>query len=239
LAKVLEGYSGLHKDYDRFMNKAKVAIFAAIVSFLLIDWKGFFFFIMAICIAFAMHQISKAKNFKIGVQGERTMKRICRKLPDAYSVVTNVELHVDGRAIHYDAIIVGPAGIFVVEAKNMNGTIIGSGTSLELVQHKIGRRGGRYSNRVRNPIRQLDGQIFQLSNLLKQHQLGVWIKGIVFFTNKEAEVKITNANVPVFSTSQKGAKLLKKMLLEIEANQQHVSQQAQDKAIAVLTGQTP
>lgn len=236
LAKVIEGYSQLRKDYNKHMNKVKIAILLAIVSFFLTGWQSFFFFVMLGCILYCLYEYVQAKEYKTGIDGERQMVGVSVKLPPKYTVITNVELFHEGRATLYDAIVVGPAGIFILEVKNMNGRVVGYAYDSELTQHKVGRKGGHYSKDVKNPIKALGYQTHLLSSIMKHHNIGAWIGGIVFFSNRNVTVKIAGSNVPIFTMREKGAKKLKQYLIEQESKNQPLNEQVQKKAIAILTG---
>jgi len=239
LANLIKGYSSLHEEYDKVKHKVTLWAVLMVVSFFaMLEW-GIFFIGIVVC-GFFLGKYSKLLKLKrSAIDGERTMNKVCRKLPESYTVVTNVELTSEGKTHYLDQIIVGPSGVYLIETKNMNGSVVGHADSGELLQHKIGRQGGRYSNRVRNPIKQLGGQLHHLSNYFKYHGVNVWVKGVVYFTNSEVKVNIASAQVPIFTQSARGAKQLKKHLLDAEANGQVLSQQDQQKIVAILTGQTP
>lgn len=237
MAKVIEGYSQLRKDYDKRINHVKIAFLLAIAAFFLTGWKSFFFFIMLGCIVYGLYHYSGAKEYKTGVVGEKIMRAVSIKLPPKYTVITNVELFHEGKTVLFDSIIVGPAGIHVVEVKNMNGRVVGHASEFELTQHKTGRNGGQYSKDVKNPIKAVAFQTHLLSTLLKHHNIGAWVNGMVFFSNRTVKVKIAGSQIPIFVMGEKGAKKLKQYLLEQEAKNQPLSEQAQQKVIGLLTGQ--
>lgn len=237
MAKVIEGYSQLRKDYDKRMNHVKIALLLAIVAFFLTGWKSFFFFIMLGCIVYGLYHYLGAKDYKTGVVGEKQMRAVSAKLPPKYTIITNIELFHEGKSVLYDSIIVGPAGIYVVEVKNMNGRVVGHASEYELTQHKVGRNGGHYSKDVKNPIRAVAFQTHLLSTLLKHHNIGAWVSGMVFFSNRTARVKISGSQIPIFVMGERGAKRLKQYLIEQESKTQPLSEQAQKKVIGLLTGQ--
>ncbi|MBU9721590.1 MULTISPECIES: nuclease-related domain-containing protein [Bacillaceae] len=123
-------------------------------------------------------------------------------IPDGYDVIENVELtSPNGKErTEINHLVVGKNGVFVVDVKNVMGTIEGNESSSSWVQHKDGRKGGNYSTELRNPMKEVRKQVHLLSNLFKKNKLDVLVEGSVLFTNKRVDVKVkSSGKTPIFT----------------------------------------
>lgn len=148
----------------------------------------------------------KSNILKSGIKGERNLISILRKLPDGYKAISNVIVEYEGKPSELDLVLIGKNGVFVIETKNHNGTIVGDDTDERWIQKKVGQKGGRYQKSMYNPIKQVSTHVFRLSNFLKTNNINVWVQGAVFFSNRSTRVNISNHNnkVPVFVASKNG-----------------------------------
>lgn len=143
-----------------------------------------------------------------GVAGERHIRELLARLPDQYTVVSNLWIHHQGQASELDHVVVGPTGLYVVETKNHNGRITGFADADEWRQQKTGRGGGHYESTMHNPIKQVKTHVHRMAGYMHDHGLRVWVDGVVIFSNPAADVQITGGNVPVFAVSHEGAQRL-------------------------------
>ena len=143
-------------------------------------------------------QYGKIKIVYSGLKGEKNTTKLLGTLPDSYTVLSDIKVEVEGKSSQIDHIVVGPTGVYVIETKNMNGSIVGNESDHQLVQHKIGRRGGEYSKSFYNPVKQVGTHVYRVSAYLKKHSLGTWVQGVVLFSNPDAEVHIQSNKIPVF-----------------------------------------
>lgn len=140
---------------------------------------------------------SRYSSYKSGLTGENKALIDLEQLPNDYHLFNNLLITDGDRKRELDLVIVGPTGLFVVEVKNHNGKIKGAVEDKQWIQHKVGRRGTPYSSKMYNPLKQLGGQIFSLSQLMKNMDVNVWIEGIVYFTNKDVRLDISGENSKV------------------------------------------
>lgn len=147
----------------------------------------------------AAYFYQKYRRLASGVSGENTATKALAALPDDYSVFTNVHLSDGQKRCEIDAVLVGPKGVFAIEVKGHNGIIEGSHDQENWTQHKVGRKGGEYSNSIKSPIRQLNRNIYFLANYYKQKNINAWINGIVAFSTAE-QLNVFSPNVPVVTT---------------------------------------
>ncbi|MED1855013.1 nuclease-related domain-containing protein [Brevibacillus borstelensis] len=144
-------------------------------------------------------QYGEVKKIHTGLKGEKNTKKLLATLPDSYTVLSDIKVEVEGKSSQIDHIVVGPTGVYVIETKNMNGSIVGNESDHQFVQHKIGRRGGEYSKSFYNPVKQVGTHVYRLATYLKKHSLDTWVQGIVYFSNPDAEVNVNSEKIPVFS----------------------------------------
>ena len=120
-----------------------------------------------------------------GSWGEHeALSGLSKELPDQYHLFVNVSVH---EKMESDMVVIGPNGVFIVEVKSFNGTLEGSVNDRNWVLHKVGRKGGRYTKTIKNPLRQLKRNIAILSQYLKLERCSAWIDGVVLFPNDNTE----------------------------------------------------
>lgn len=138
-----------------------------------------------------------------GVTGEKTAASLVEKaLPDTYYCITNAQIQYENRHNELDMIVVGPTGIFIVEVKNVSGTVSGSYFDKTLHQEK-----GKSSKDMNNPVNQVRQHADILSRYLKANGVRTWVQGVVLFVNPRARLDISDipANgVPMFAVSEGG-----------------------------------
>lgn len=149
---------------------------------------------------------AEIKKKDTGAKGEIITNRLLSKLPDSYSIISDLEITDEsGKTSQIDTVILGNNGIFIVETKNMNGTIKGTSDDRELIQFKLSRNGNNYSKKFYNPIKQVRTHTYRLSKLLKDNGLNYNIKDSVFFANENAVVRIDNkSSTKVFNLANNG-----------------------------------
>lgn len=118
-------------------------------------------------------------------------------LPDSYTLFNN--LHVQGNRgpRELDLVVVGPNGIFIVEAKNYKGEIHGAGNDPQWQQIKRSRRGNSYPRTIGNPVSQIRGAALALKEHLKREGVYAWIEGIVVFTEPDCTLNVGETGIPV------------------------------------------
>ena len=81
--------------------------------------------------------------------------------------LTNVEISFDEKSAEFDNIIVNKYGVFIIEVKNYNGTIVGGEDDYEWEKYHTSDAGNTYVKSVKNPIRQVRRQAGILAEYLK------------------------------------------------------------------------
>jgi len=129
-----------------------------------------------------------------GAKGENATLEMLSLLPDSYTIFNQVQVpnkQSRNGNTEIDFVVVGPNGVFVIEVKNNNSIIICSDEDREWLVYKVGRRGTPYTASMRNPVKQLKGQIWALNNFTKERRYKTWLEGIVFFSNPNCCLKFT------------------------------------------------
>lgn len=146
--------------------------------------------------------LNKHSMLKAGIEGKEAAAHALRKLPDYYEVYEGIEVQRDSKTVRFDYVVVGDNGIFVVNVKNHNGTIEGREDASSWQQHKVGRKGGHYSNTIRNPIKRVRWQVHVLADYLKEKQISAWVEGIVYFANPSVRVNVNTERTPVIDSPE-------------------------------------
>jgi len=201
MAKVLnDGNNDLKESLKTYRKKSIRNFLLLLISFFLIPLTFGISAIAFIAFAFMLAKSNqKASTISAGVKGETISMKLLEGLPDSYYIIPGPRIEVDGKESEMDHVILGPSGIFVMETKNHNGYIKGSEADRELIQHKVGQKGGRYKKRFYNPIKQVNTHVYRLSQLLKNNGYRHWVQGMVLFTNKKAKVDVGWVKTPVFN----------------------------------------
>ena len=80
---------------------------------------------------------------------------------------SNVSIEIEGKRTELDHIIVNNRGIFIIEVKNYSGSLMGTDNDYEWVKTKISSSGNSYTKIVKNPIKQVNRQVYLLAQFLK------------------------------------------------------------------------
>ncbi len=145
-------------------------------------------------VAFRYHQ-QKYQVYRGGSIGEKNVtKTLAGNLNDDYTLMNGAYLKGGGGDI--DHIVLGPTGVFVLETKNWSGRILCNGDDW--------RRPGKHS--VGSPSLQVKHNTQKVKHVIDAsgdlRGLGVWVEGIVVFTNKHASLSISNPTVTVLKLQQ-------------------------------------
>lgn len=127
---------------------------------------------------------------KFGKYGEQKVSFIIQKvLRDDDFLFSGVEISVDGRRTELDNVIVNKYGVFIIEVKNYIGHIVGNEDDYEWKKEKVTDSGHIYEKTVKNPIKQVERQIYLLSEYLNSHGEKVWIRGYAMLLHGNSPVR--------------------------------------------------
>ncbi|MCL4429633.1 MAG: NERD domain-containing protein [Chloroflexi bacterium] len=204
----LKGASSYLKNQVR-KNLAKAAlsalIFAAVLSLLVYRVlstlqvgtleEATLVFLIAPLVAF-YYYLRKYHIYSGGWQGEKQVaKLLTSTLSDDYYLIN--DLYLQGGGGDIDHIVLGPNGVFVLETKNWSGNISCNGDQWQ----RAGKR-----NFSSSPSRQVKRNAEKIQRLIDNspslRPLGVWVGGVVVFTNRNATLHVNNPTVPVLRLPQ-------------------------------------
>lgn len=247
MAKIIENYSELTNDYKAMDKKVTALTFFVALNYVLL--AGWFLLILSRVISFEYFavlaiytmitktiikpMISNAKNerdiIESGISGESRVQSRLSALPDSYTVIHNVVVDYDGQKNELDFVVVGSNGVFVIENKNNGGYIYGDAKDNQLSQQK------NYGTKTfRNPVKQVGMQTYRLRGLFNKLGINQWIQPVVYFSNPEAQVSISNCEIPVFTTSDLFNDSIVKYITEYN-NGRTVSPLAKTAIVSALT----
>lgn len=164
---------------------------------LLLLWKGWYL-LAALCLPAMLLAYNRGWRVvaltKAGADGESETLELLRRLPADWSVLPDVAIAHGEHRSQLDYIIVAPGGVLIIEGKNVSGVITGKAGSRMLHQYKYAR-GGRPAEHktMYNPLLQVAGHRTTLEHILQDAGIRTRVQTAVYFSNKNAEVRITGA----------------------------------------------
>jgi hypothetical protein len=152
-------------------------------------------FLIAPLVTFYFY-LRKYHIYSGGWQGEkRVAQLLSSKLNDDYYLLNDLYLRDGGGDI--DHIVLGPSGVFVLETKNWSGNITCNGDDWQ----RAGKR-----NFSGSPSRQVKRNTTKIKQIIDNNPalraLGVFVEGIVVFTNNHSNLHVNNPSVPILNLSQ-------------------------------------
>lgn len=150
-----------------------------------------------------------SRNLRVlqsGILGEKSGLELLSDLPDNFFIIPDITLVVGKKTAQIDYIIIGPTGIFIVEAKNHSGIICGNASARNLIKIKNQQKEEFY-----NPVYQVATHIRLLSELLSKHSEKTNIYGAVYFSNPKAVLDILTDNtaIKIFCAKENKKELLR------------------------------
>lgn len=149
-----------------------------------------------------------------GLAGEQAAAELIAAFPDSYLGFQNLRVTYGGKTSELDMVVVGAAGVFVIETKNLKGRICGGYEQERWTQHKTGRAGGSYEKQLYSPVRQVGTHVYRLAHYLRSHGMQLRVDAMVYFTDPRTSVEITGTSgeIPVFSGKNGGKDLTRHIL---------------------------
>ena len=207
MRKIKGSSSYLKNQVRKNLGKAALSavVFAAVSALLIyrilstlqigiLEEAGLVFLLVPL-VAFYFY-LRKYHIYSGGWEGEKQVATLLNNtLSDDYYLLNDLYLRDGGGDI--DHIVLGPNGVFVLETKNWSGTISCNGDEWQ----RAGRRNfsGSPSRQVKRNADRIKQIIDNSSNL---GPLGLWVEGIVVFTNNHAAFYVNNSAVPILKLSQ-------------------------------------
>jgi hypothetical protein len=134
--------------------------------------------------------LKKYRTYKGGWEGEKQVYKLLNsKLSDDYYLINELKI---GKGGDLDHVVLGPNGVFVIETKNWSGKISCQKDEWQRQdRHKFNNSPSRQVKNNTNKIRRL----LEAQSSLRNH--GVWIEGIVVFTNPNIELQLNKPTVTI------------------------------------------
>lgn len=125
-------------------------------------------------------------KLQAGLRGQHLLAKLLAPLSDSYYLINNLKL--PGRADDVDHMVIGPNGIFALEAKHHRGRIFWRDG--QWYQSKISHRGRLQPEEpIRDPTQQLKRNVDYLRSCINRtdptlsRRTRLWIEGAVVFTH--------------------------------------------------------
>lgn len=199
--------------------KCNLLLVLSLAAVVLCAFLAFFSYgITLVFVPFLIFIILKLKKQRgillSGAEGEKRVLSLLSCLPDNFYVIADIELYIGHKTAQIDYIIVGPTGIFIVEAKNLKGTISGNADDEMICKTKRLPNGNTDTKKVYNPLLQVSTHRRLLSELLIKNGYYSEFCACVYFSHPASEVNIkgVSSDVSVFGGKLGGDKLLAHIL---------------------------
>ena len=211
MAKIYNNKNSNLNEYTRYKKRAEigalvtVALLFSLLIVFIVYYPLMFLVVPLVIVSGVVTSTmwTKVNILKVGIDGETYTSDIIATLPDSYCGIKNLNIKYDGKTSELDIVVVGPSGVFVVETKNLNGSIIGDCNGPNWTQHKVGRGGTPYSKDFYSPIKQVATHTYRLANFLRVNGISVYVENAVFFANPQTTVQLTGVSTktPVFTAA--------------------------------------
>jgi hypothetical protein len=134
----------------------------------------------------------KVDNYRKGQEGENRVDDVMNaSLNGEWTLFRNVTLPGRGGG-DLDSILVGPAGVWVLEIKTLSGVFRNIGDQWEC------RTGKKWELVKKNPSRQAKRNAARLAGFLEADGINQWVKPAVVWANPESALGIENPSVAVW-----------------------------------------
>ncbi|GMQ62933.1 nuclease-related domain-containing protein [Vallitalea maricola] len=203
MAQIVNKSNHLRKEILLEYLKMIICSIAAILCVVLAFYTyGFSLIATLILCIYIKKMKTNIDIIKSGLKGEKEVLNLLSDLPKRYKVISDILIQGKNTSSQLDYVIVGSNGIFIVEAKNIKGTISGNGNSKYLTQVKIGKGGKEYRRELYNPTLQVKGHVLGLTKLLKRNNMQYDVHGLVYFSNEESRIQFKSNNIVVLSKNK-------------------------------------
>lgn len=167
-----------------------------------------------------------------GDLGERRTGSLLEKyLPDDYTVIQNAKVTYEEKTSEIDNIIVGKTGVFIVEVKNIKGTVFGDYEEKDWLQDKIDNYNYEHKKEFYNPVKQVGTHRYRLANYLRDNKVFTDIKCAVYFANPKTSVTLSGTpnDIPVFTYADTQA-----LINYIMSGNENLSEKTINRIIEIL-----
>jgi len=144
----------------------------------------------------------KMRITRAGAAGEQVVPRVLQALPDSWTMVNGVPL--PGARADVDHVLVGPGGVFAIEAKHHSGWVecIGSSRGDAWGYSRRGPNGTMVQAQIGNPTGQARWHARELAKVLRASGVAVDVEPVVVFTHPRVELNVQRPSVPVLPVAE-------------------------------------
>lgn len=135
---------------------------------------------------------------RAGAAGEAILPQLLRSLPDSYVLLNGVP--VPGSRADIDHVLVGPGGIWAIEAKNHVGMVQCVGDAWGYA--RLGRGGVPVAGHIGSPSEQARRHAAALERYLQRRGVVAPVQPVVVFTHPQVELTIEQPTVPIFRAAE-------------------------------------
>ncbi len=163
---------------------------------------------------------------RAGAAGEQVIPRMLQALPDSWTLVNGVPL--PGARADVDHLLIGPGGVFAIEAKNHSGWVecAGSSSGDAWGYSRRGPNGTMVEGQIGNPSGQARWHASALARALRARGVDVSIEPVVVFTHPRVELHIEQPSVPVLPVAE--------LLTFLERQPQSLGQRETSRALQAV-----
>lgn len=148
---------------------------------------------------FSYIRLKSFSRWKRGKRGEKAVTNELLFLDNNYYLIDDVKL--PGQQGNIDHVVVGPSGVFAIEAKNYSGSVICYGD-----KWFQGRHTWLLPLRRRFPVSSISsqarGNAVLPANSLRNRGFNVWVQPIVVFSGRWTRLWLQHPTVPVVKLSK-------------------------------------
>lgn len=127
---------------------------------------------------------------RAGINGEKYATYEIKKCLDSDDLLlTNVCVEFNGKRAELDNLIINRSGVYIIEVKSYRGRLFGGADDYEWEKYKVTDAGNVYEQTVKNPIKQVNRQVYVLANYLKSRGIRVWVSGYAYLVYNNSPVQ--------------------------------------------------
>jgi hypothetical protein len=136
-------------------------------------------------------EVGKYRTFRFGREGEEeVVERLRASLDNRWTIFRN--LHLPGHDDDIDIVLVGPGGVWAVEAKSSRATVRAQGMKWEM-QKKSG-----WVDVRGNPSFQVTKDAKQLNDFLKRQGIVRWVERAIALAESQPITNFVNSEIPIW-----------------------------------------
>jgi hypothetical protein len=163
---------------------------------------GLVLLLLAGVVAAAGPSESDMRTKRAGAAGEQVIPRLLEALPDSWTLINGVPL--PGAHADVDHVLIGPGGVFAIEAKNHSGWVecAGGPRGDAWGYSRRGPNGTMVEAQIGNPSGQARWHARELAQALRARGVDVPIEPVVVFTHPRVELHTERPSVPVLPVNE-------------------------------------